>query len=60
MTARGGIYGDMHGDGKPVTEPSAHTHKWSDWKVVGYTGDWFHPHIVERRCACGAKQSDEH
>lgn len=36
-------------------------HKWSAWKEIGRTGDWFHPLIVERRCrACGATETDEH
>lgn len=36
-------------------------HKWSDWKDVGRTGDWFHPIIVERKCKkCGCTETDEH
>ena len=36
-------------------------HKWSPWKIVGHTGDWFHPHIVERECKkCRACETDEH
>jgi hypothetical protein len=39
-----------------------HKHDWSVWKVVGHTGDWFHPHILERTflertCnTCGEKE----
>lgn len=34
---------------------------WSAWKIIGNTGDWFHPHIVERKCAqCGQTETDEH
>lgn len=36
-------------------------HKWSGWKVVGRTGDWFHPLIAERKChVCGSVETDEH
>lgn len=36
-------------------------HKWSAWKVIGRTGDWFHPLIVERKCkVCGDTETDEH
>lgn len=36
-------------------------HKWSTWKTVGRTGDWFHPLIVERKCEkCGSVETDEH
>lgn len=59
MTARGGIYGDLYGDGKEVN-PSPHVHEWSDWKEIGRTGDWFHPLIVERKCkGCGQTETDE-
>jgi hypothetical protein len=35
-------------------------HEWSAWKKVGYTGDWFHPHIIERKCQkCAKVESDE-
>lgn len=35
-------------------------HKWSNWKDVGRTGDWFKPIIVERRCeTCGASQNED-
>lgn len=36
-------------------------HEWSAWKIIGRTGDWFHPHIVERTCSkCRYSESDEH
>ena len=36
-------------------------HDWMPWKTTGYTGDWFHPRIVERTCRkCGAGETDEH
>jgi hypothetical protein len=61
MTARGGIYGDLHGDGKDVSPIPTHHHEWSKWKVIGYTGDWFHPRIVERTCEiCSATEQAEH
>lgn len=60
MTARGGIYGDLHGDGREVA-PSGHRHAWTAWEIVGHTGDWFHPHIVKRRCKiCDVTETDEH
>lgn len=35
-------------------------HEWGIWKVIGYTGDWFHPHVCERECdKCGQKQTQE-
>lgn len=64
MVGRGGIYGDMHGDGQPVGRPApvkCDKHSWSDWKDIGRTGDWFKPIIVERRCKnCPATETDEH
>jgi len=36
-------------------------HKWSAWEIVSYTGDWFHPRAVKRRCEkCGCTETDEH
>lgn len=44
---------------RKITVP--HNHKWSAWKEIGRTGDWFHPLIVERKCAiCGSSETDEH
>jgi hypothetical protein len=44
-----------------VTPPCDGPHKWAPWEVIGYTGDWFHPHIVKRTCKnCGAAETDEH
>lgn len=41
-------------------EPCTGPHEWKPWKVIGYTGDWFHPHIVERKCAvCPVTETDE-
>lgn len=61
MTARGGIYGDLYGDGREVDPVRLCRHDWSAWKIVGYTGDWFHPHIVERECkTCRVSERDEH
>ncbi len=41
----------------PCTGP----HEWGQWKVIGYTGDWFHPRIVKRKCAvCPVTETDEH
>jgi hypothetical protein len=35
--------------------------KWSEWKIIGRTGDWFKPLIVERKCkTCGTTETDEH
>lgn len=45
---------------EPSPSKDAHTHKWSAWKEIGRTGDWFHPLIVERKCECGAAETDEH
>lgn len=40
----------------PCTGP----HEWGPWKVIGHTGDWFHPHIVERKCqVCPVTETDE-
>jgi hypothetical protein len=40
--------------------PCTGIHTWGRWKVIGYTGDWFHPHIIERKCAvCPASEQDE-
>lgn len=36
-------------------------HYWQPWQIVGHTGDWFHPHLVERVCRiCGYLETDEH
>jgi hypothetical protein len=37
-----------------------HVHKWSAWKEIGRSGDWFHPLIFQRTCMCGATETDEH
>lgn len=35
-------------------------HRWGDWQIVEYTGDWFHPHVVRRWCKiCPARETDE-
>ncbi len=41
------------------TEPTEHRHKWDGGKEIGRTGDWFHPLIVEYRCACGARKTED-
>lgn len=47
---------------KPAKENTATCdHKWLAWKIIGYTGDWFHPHIVQRECEkCRQSETDEH
>lgn len=50
-----------HGRIGGLIRTAPHTHKWSGWKEIGRTGDWFHPLIVERKCeTCGARETDEH
>jgi len=34
-------------------------HQWTGWKIIGRTGDWFHPHIVQRRCKLCSKIEQE-
>ena len=35
-------------------------HNWGTWKVIEYTGDWFHPVVIQRTCSdCGAEETDE-
>lgn len=50
-------------DAQPDDEknpPCAGIHTWSDWKIIGHTGDWFHPHIIKRKCAmCPATEQYE-
>jgi hypothetical protein len=47
---------DLTEDNDPCTGP----HEWGAWKIIAHTGDWFHPYIIERRCAvCPAKEQDE-
>lgn len=37
-----------------------HKHDWTSRKVVGYTGDWFKPRIVERECRkCGETERED-
>ena len=44
---------------KPIDKRNC-SHEWSDWKVIAYTGDWFHPRVIQRECAkCGATETDE-
>lgn len=56
----------MQSSGTGLTDEQAtgvepHKHEWGAWKIVGYTGDWFHPRIVERECkTCHEIESDEH
>lgn len=54
---------ENHRDDEVSERPTPCTgkHQWTDWEVIGYTGDWFHPRIVERKCKkCGVKEQDEH
>ncbi len=46
---------------RAAADDQCKAHKWSDWKEIGRTGDWFHPLIVERKCKrCGITETDEH
>jgi hypothetical protein len=42
------------------SEYCAGPHKWGEWKIVEYTGDWFHPYVVRRWCKiCPARETEE-
>lgn len=35
-------------------------HKWSEWEIIEHTGDWFHPHVIQRFCKlCKKIETDE-
>lgn len=47
-------------DDEQPSEICAGPHRWGEWKIVEYTGDWFHPHVVRRQCKiCPARETDE-
>lgn len=41
-----------------AVEARPHKHDWSVWKIIGHTGDWFTPHILERKCKTCGKTED--
>ncbi len=55
------IFGDSTDERSVKIEPCGGPHDWSRHEIIGYTGDWFHPHIVRRKCKkCGHAETDEH